>query len=388
MQKNCFLTLLFSISFIINANAFSSAFSSKFDPVSVQEDICNEPPPDSFRVTGYGYNFVSVAWEPIAPVANYHITVLQEDETNGWITLTTIIVQNDTTYTISNLDMQLKHKLELRTVCPNGEPGSSFVAAIPPHGLIIELTANGNRPIEPQPGTCGSLNFVDHIWVGFKLTKEIGEGETISSLFEYELVQSGGVEARIKRKYEPIQGNGPILVAANEIEAWPLHPKDKKDTKTLRFQVGEINQNGFENFGYVTVNSPINGTVSVCTTQVINPPYYFEALVADKVEVCLECPTGDQGGNTGGYARPSLGMAKVRVENPISDYIQMFFDENEFQSGIYTITLTDLSGRCFFREQIDIPEPRIAIPLGYIPPGLLLLNVEYNGCTQTLKVIR
>jgi hypothetical protein len=39
------------------------------------------------------------------------------------------------------------------------------------------------------------------------------------------------------------------------------------------------------------------------------------------------------------------------------------------------------------KEEIDVPDPNIALPLKYIPFGFYMLKIEHNGDIQKIKVI-
>jgi Fibronectin type III domain len=380
----CFLIIGMQL-FVTTSFAHEDRSQLKNSPVP--NLVCEAAAPDSFRVVGYGQSYATLAWIPALPGDNHLLTVFKKNSANNWDSLYSVDLYNTTTYTVTGLQPTSKYKVEIRTKCSNGEPGNELSSVIPPQGLILELAANGRRPVDPKPvADCSYVSYVDPVneWIGCKLSKITENGSTISSLFEFEKIEIGDAIARIKRVWTPSD----ILVAANQENQWPINQGDIRLTYFLEFNTGEIKNFLLDVFGAVAVDvitQPLN--VSLCPNPnfPINTPYEFKFLVAGDVE---PCPTCGPFGNNSGRAVKSKESNAIRAQSPFSDYMTIFFDEASFFSGIRKITLRDINGKIVFADKIDIAEPIISVPISKIPSGIYFLELISERDSQNAKLIK
>lgn len=278
MEKT--LAFAFLLCLLQTSTAFASGIkdNSNTGIRRIAMDLCESPPPDSFRITGLGPGFITVAWNPITPGDNHVLTIYRKNVSNGWDTLQTTQVNNGTTYTATGIDHSKEHKLEIRTLCSNGESGTISPPIFPPHGLILELVVGGRAPSAPQPvNDCLTpVSYLNNDWVGFRLTKTVGNTE-ISSLFEFVKLDSYEPVAIVKR----VCDNSP-LVAANEDNNWPTSISGAYPTNDYKFKIGDISGGIYKNFGVVNVEIDKSAfTVSLCPEQPIAPPHTFQFLYAN-----------------------------------------------------------------------------------------------------------
>ncbi len=382
-KKILFSILLFALHLTcVNANAHGEPVQPKSNTLQ-----CDAPAPDSFRVIGYGQSYATLAWIPVSLGDNHQLTVFKKNLANNWDTLYAVDLYNETTYTLMSLQPTSRYRVEIRTKCSTGEPGTDVSSVNPPQGLIIELTANGRKPIDPKPvDACSYISYVDPVnkWIGFKLTKLNEQGKIISNLFEFEKIEEGDAVARIRRVWNV----NDILVAANQQDEWPINKNDLKTTYLLEFNAGEIVETDLDVFGAVEVDvitQPLN--VSLCPNPSfpIQAPYEFNVLVASSFELF---PTDSPNGPSSGRAVNTKEPGAIRAQSPFFDYLTLFFDETSFLSGVRVITLRDISGKVVFFEKIEVADPIISIPISRTPAGIYFLEVLSAWNSQNIKVIK
>ncbi len=387
MKKKLRISFLFFVLPLFGATSFAHGDPIQIRVSAPQTLLCDAAAPASFRVIGYGQSYATLAWIPISLGDNHLLTVFKKNPANNWDSLYAVDLYNATTYTLSSLQPTSKYKVEIRTKCSTGEPGTEVSSVNPPQGLILELTANGRRPVNPKPaGACSYISYVDPIneWIGFSLSRPGKQGTTISSLFEFEKIDVGDAVGRIKRVWNV----GDILVAANQSKKWPINQNDKRTTDYLEFNTGEIDDFILDVFGAVAVdviNQPLKVSLCPVPNFPIEAPYEFKVLVASAVEPCPTCgPYNPNSGRVVNYKEPGA----IRVQSPFSDYLNVFFEESSFLSGIRVVTLRDMNGRVVFFEKIDIAEPIISIPINRVPTGIYFLEILSDGSFQNIKVIK
>jgi hypothetical protein len=383
MEKNLFFSLLF-----VPISLFACQISRAGTWVDEQPlhliQSCEAPPPDSFRVTSFSYNYVTLAWNPVAVGDDHFLTVFSENTSNGWDSLYSVLLFNSTTYTVVNMDPEKRHKVQIRTVCVDGTMGTPSPPVFPPHGVIVELVLFGEPPSIPEAVDCHNMEYENPLikWVGFKISRPNGEGGELSNYFQFEKVYNDqDVEARIKR----VETDN-VLVSANLDNKWPdiFEPIVKAN---MIFQVGEIVNGAFESAGFVLVELHGGGTpsVDICDhitpTRPWNPLYTFTPIIVRNSPECHGCPP------SGELNTQNKAKYLIRVQNPMSTYLNVFFPEPGFIGGPKKFTLLDINGKMIFQEKVNVAEPQIAIPFGERSPGLYFLQVESEGYVQTIKVI-
>lgn len=385
-QKNSYLTIFLAIFLGLTTakanNKFPQAEKNLAGFLS-----CETPPPDSFRIIAYGKTFVTLAWIPETPGDNHLMTLFKKGSTSVWDTLYSIDLNSETSYTLTDLEKTSKYKVEIRTKCSNGDPSSEFSVAWPPQGLILELTTTGYKPIDPKPvDPCAFVNYTDpeNRWIGFMLSRPNGEGGEISSLFEFKKVEEGEVVGKIMRVWDPES----VLMAGNEDRKWPIFKGDKKTTSYVAFLAGEIVNFNFEPFGEIEVDvltTPKH--VSMCESPDFNiqAPYEFQVFTASSVEPCPSC---DPNNPNSDRIKLEKAAGKIKVQNPFSDYLLIFFEQEAFWAGERTIRLRDLNGKVVFIDKIDIPESIAYIPIIQVPTGCYILEVESSWDTHRVKLVK
>lgn len=381
-KKLVFALLLFAMPLVAATASVLGVPENSVTP-PIQMDLCTSPPPDSFRITGLGPGFVTVAWNPVSPGDNHLLSVFVKNALNEWDTLYNVQIDTTTSYTATEIDHSKAHKLEIRTICSNGDPGLATPPVYPPHGLILDLVLGGRTPKDPQQiNDClHPISYVDNDWIGFQLSKTVGNSYN-SSLFEFVRIENGVNQTQIKRVC-----TNASLVAANEENSWPTFINSSFSTKNYEFKIGEVIQGIFYGFGIANVILDTEAkTVSICPDQAIPSPYSFQFLLAKSGFQENLCPPPTGPGNQV-FAINNSALGPIRVQNPASEFLNLFFAESNFESGVYDLVLTDINGRVHFDERLDISEPNIAIPIYNITSGIYFLCLEFKGYRQNLKVI-
>jgi hypothetical protein len=384
-------TLLCALSFICTT-VFANLVTEPPTHFVTQMGECNAPPPDSFRVTSVGHNFVSLAWNPNALGDNHLITVFQKNASSTWDSLYSVYVSSSSTYTLTNMDQIREHRVEIRTVCNNGDPSKLFSGLFPPFGLILELVIGKETPVSPvKLDDCTTINYNSPLnkWIGFELSFNDGEGgNTITSLFEFEKVEEGQTEALIKRVDED---NASILIAANHAERWPTVSIPSVKVYNFQFEVGHRNtQGGYDGFGFLNVELG-SSTVAICK-ELIDPEkpwnnqYIFTPMVANQA-ACPTCP-GTGGSKDEERSTQVTTFRKLKPQNPFIDYLNIFLNESNIENNTYFIELIDVNNRVLLKEQFDIPGSHVSIPTANIMPGFYLLRIQHNSTIHNFKVIK
>ncbi len=388
--------LLFSVLFCsLQLACFSKngPVAPSFTPTNVLQ--CDAPPPDSFRVTGYGYNFVTLAWVPISVGDDHYLTIFKKNETNGWDSLYAITLYNATTYTLNNLQPQKEHRVEIRSLCNDGEPGTVSSIVYPNIIYILELTTGGRKPVDPKEvlPECSRVAYKSHKWLGFRLTKN-DNSKTEPRLFEF--IEKNDTD--IKGSIRIVGEDQYILVAANDNDVWPGQLFSSVYTNFLQFRVGEIlNQSILNVFGFVNADFDFDFTsVALCPdpTNPIVSPYKFEFLVADQVEEnCPNCPnpidpTSEKSAGNGQNWVVGSKIESIKAQSPFSNFLNIFFPQTGFVGGLKHFELHDINGKIHFSEKIDVQEPKLALPFGNLPKGFYILRIEANEGFQSLRLIK
>ncbi len=385
MEKKLLYTLLCSLLSLFGSHLFGETVSgTAFAPTT--QDTCFAPPPDSFRITGFGYGYVSLAWNPISAGADHLVTVFQENNNNGYDSLFSILYPNSVECTISNLNPEKRHVFTIRTVCGNGlvSRKKSF-PPLGPTGLILDLTTLGRTPNNPTNIDCKGMRCptAPNEWIGFRIS-EIKNAEVVNStIFEFDPTEEpGDVAGTVKRATN--LGESVVLVAANLENEWPKGATDIVQAK-LRFKAGKIiGPEELEVIGYLEVSFNLGGpqlTVDICDDS-WSPGFTYESMEGTAFsQECHGCLPDLE------LSRPLNTKGLIKVQNPCAEFLYVFFPESGFQSGRRHFELLNLNGVPVLKADIDVPYPIIAIPINYIPFGFYVLRIEHNGDEQKIKVI-
>jgi|GEM_PF-931015 len=385
MEKKLLFSLLFGLLGLFFNPAYGFGAPKLLATIPNLIESCDAPPPDSFRVTSFSYNVVTLAWEPFAVGDDHLLTFFGENTSNGWDSLYSVELFGATSYTVANMNPAQKHKVQIRTVCKDGTLGTVSPPLIPPHGVILELVLFGDPPKIPEVVDCHKMYYTDPqiSWVGFKISRpDVNEGE-ISNFFQFEKVNNDpDVEARLKR----VETEN-VLVAANLVGEYPTNFINVVNADML-FMVGEVENGTLSPIGFVLMTIHGGGTpsVDICKLENVpsrpwNPLYQFDAIIERNPPICNGCPP------TGERNLRNKHKDVIRVQNPVSDYLNIFFTQALFLGGTKKYTLLDISGKTIFQEQFKVTEPQIAIPIDSIVPGLYFLHVESEDDVQTVKVV-
>ena len=228
--------------------AFTSVSASNVppnvEPQSIKTDVCEAPPPDNFRITSVGSNFISLAWQPAWVGATHTLAVLEKNGSGIWVSLNTLNIVPDTAYTVPNLQPGSEYRFIIATNCTLGEP-SVIKAKRDGITLILELTINGRTPLNPVAIDCHNIAYKNYNWVGFKVESTTKEGVKTSSLFEFVPYGDGNAGAGIISKgYIARVDYGNRIVATNEAFRWPtnVNPALAGDNP---FRMAYINDDGY-----------------------------------------------------------------------------------------------------------------------------------------------
>ncbi len=388
MVKKLLFALLFcSLLFCANNTFANTTPASSF--ITLPVDACSAPPPDSFRITGFGYDYVSLAWNPMSAGADHSLTVYQKNGTK-WDSLYSVFLPNSTEYTVTILSPQKQYGFRIRTVCANGDPSANVSPFTGPTGVIVELTASGYAPTYPQIVGCKGINLPKEgsgNWVGFRV-KEWADGAVVNATtFEFEAVNDPAEKELAGRVKRVVPFEGTVLVAANLYSDWPVGTKIIQSG--LLFLVGKVNGPGdLKVFGSLEVEFNLEQkppTLSICPSDSIpwEPGYTYEPLIG-KIDV----KKSNKVSATEELLLSERSSDVIKVQNPSSGQLNIFFPAQMFVPGNWHFQLESLNGAIILHKTIDVPEPSISIPYNLNASGLYVLSMKSpNGQVQRTKVI-
>lgn len=378
--------LHFCILFFAATSAFAASkpIHDKIYPCNV--DICEAPPPDSFRITKIGVDFISLAWKPVWPGAGHQIDVSIENNVGGWNSLFSINIASAASKTVDNLETGKKYRFKIATKCNDGDP-SSLTALVDGITLIVELTISGRTPVNPTPINCQGINLLDpeYQWVGYRISW-VKQGKVFSSLFE--LKQEGGDVASnnngTKLLIKRVDLDNPVVTADHK-KSWPTFFNQFvpifKEAK-----IGEMSSYGilFYEIGNLKVSySPSFSIVDICVDKgsFWDTYYLYEPLAAKSVE-----EQKPQKNSSNRYF--GANFEQIRAQSPFNDALKIFFPENWTNSGLLNIQLINANGQIAFKNSYEESVSQVVIPSGSFIPGLYLLRIEAEGEVHYLKVIK
>jgi hypothetical protein len=379
MAKKTFLSLLFSFFvanfFVLNATNLENAST-------ILTDTCEAPPPDSLRILDAGAHYVTLAWNPVDPMATYTIVVQKEGgNANTWENVDTISNITGSSITVQNLLYGSKYQFELATNCENGDPSKFKIYAGPPVGVILDLVLIGRTPVNPvSVPNCQAIAFENFNWVGFKVESAQNLGSE-SNFFEFGLGENG--VPLIKRVVY-----GPKIVAASIEKVHPLNPPGMPvvELNTTTFLIRRVDGSFPITIGKVTVSyNPLANpkTVKFCKDDISwSPGYTFipmTASIANGFQI-IE-----------GYEAFEVEKEQendMKVISPISDYLYIDLAFERSINPEYSIQIVDLTGRLVFQEKGKVQNEQMEIFVGMLPSGIYLMTLVIEGKTKTLKIFK
>lgn len=361
--------LLFSANVRANAGDFTTFPAENLE-------VCDAPPPDSFRVTSIGSTFVTLAWTPAWQGALHFIELKKQDGNGNWNADRIFYDVPGAGIFIDSLEAGQKYQASIATKCIDGGVGilSPPVEII---SLIVDLTIVGRVPKDPKPILCENIPYNNYEWLGFRVSRP---GQ--SSMFEVRIPAGGYPYAYIDRVL-PMSGN---IVATNSSNTYPNAIQPIVFNVTLPFQVTEeISFGNFVPIGFINVEkTSILGQVNICP--VPNKPwnsiYTFNMLYADELAEALP-----------GTERPSnpedkLTNNKIRAQSPFKDNLTLFIPDYLIGKENFSIRIWDLNNRQRFNYKFDYLDSQISLSLNNLTQGIYFLEICSDEFHSLLKVLK
>ncbi|MFN0212620.1 MAG: T9SS type A sorting domain-containing protein [Saprospiraceae bacterium] len=369
-RKLFFILLLGTISFA-PISMLAAHESELYINSILVADECEAPPPDSFHVTSIGSNGVDLSWVPALAGATHTLVLFIENGSGGWTNLATYSLIPGNVYTITGL-FPGSYKTTIATDCANGETSSRTSEV---EFKIIELTTVGRIPINPIPiNGCDSLDLNVH-WAGFKVTK-IGTG--ISNLFEITL------DGKVKRVYYQNR-----IVAVNQQGFWPIDPLSPLITSSP-FRVDDLvdgNPDNVVKIGFLEFKY-IGGTfVKLCQSAAFQPwksEYSFTALIAHK----SISNSQNMGSGAGPIFENEIASNAFKIESPFNNDLHIFAPVSFTNGQNYSIRLFNTNGQLLVKHTCDSQSNKVSFNLGWLLPGLYILQIETAEGNQLFRVVK
>lgn len=377
MAKKSLLSLLFSF-FVAN---FLMLNATNLENAStILTDTCEAPPPDSFRILEAGAHYVTLAWNPIDPMATYTIVVQKEGgNANSWENVDTISNVTGSSITIQNLLYGSKYQFELATNCENGDPSKFKIYAGPPVGVILDLVLNGKTPVNPVPvPNCQAIMYENFNWVGFKVESAQNLGSDLN-YFEFGIGDNG--VPQIERTVY-----GPKIVATDNLGVFPLFPPGMPiiSLDFAGFYIKRVDGPIPHTIGYVNVHyNPGLKTVKFCKDDLTwSPGYKFTPMTATIANGFQQIGTiiiSDQ---------ENITTNEISIENPVGDYFHVWTNSPSQSNKTYSIHIFDLLGRVILEKKGEIDSNELKFEASNISPGAYTLVFSSEGVSKSFKVVK
>jgi len=352
-------------------------------------DVCSAPPPNNFRITSIGGTFMSLAWQPTWDGAIHSLEVSKKDFSGEWVTQYTLENVPDSTLTVYNLEPGTEWRFRIATKCVDGESSalSDFKDGI---ALILELTTEGRRPLNPTVIDCNNISL-KHAWIGFRI-EYLQQGISIANLFEF--THDGSFadsdpfsKLRIKR----VNLTHPI-VAVNPDGIWPTFFNPILPNVPIPFRIDRLIGDGSgsdrDNIGFVNLIQNTNPlSVDLCpdysnTQQPWKSNYTFTPLVAEQVMEAL-LPEINKRSEIS-----STSNCDVKAQSPFEETLNVFLSQSNFTEKTATFCLLNTNGQTLMEQHLEITGTQVSFPLAWLPSGVYILSVKSGDEIRSLKVIK
>jgi len=382
MAKKILLTLLFCVTQLALCPVFATC---KPELQCLQLDMCTAPAPDSFRITSIGGNFIALAWTPAWIGANHTLAVLENDGAGGWMTFDTFHNVPGSSYTVEGLESGTEYRFILATNCPSGEP-SELKTIIDGITLIVDLAIIGRNPNKPVAVDCSSIPLNAN-WVGFKVEYE-SSGISIANFFEFVIVETNQTSSNFFSKVEirRVFRDHPI-VAIDLFEDWPTCNAPVLFDVGKSFRMARLFGGGpnKEFIGWIELYQNSSSSISICPDY-DHPDlpwknaYKFTALVAPKASVMPGC--NNRSDNI------TKVYANFKAQSPFDQTLHVFSPFSFSENRKTFFQLLNTQGQTVWSERMEMITSEVEFPTGSITPGFYILQIETEGQTHALKVIK
>jgi len=391
MVKNILFSLLICNIYLVSVSSLAGSETALLEKSTLNSPNCDAPAPDSFRITTFGDDFVTLTWKPAWPGATHTLVVVRKiDGTGAWMPVDTIYNVPEASYVVSNKEYDLSRSgFMISTNCAygiSGDPTAVVELELPPIGLILELTIAGRNPIKPEDiEPCTPITIATHNWFGFSVSDGLN---IVANTFEVGVHNSAD-----GHKYPVVKRvNEPPLVAGNQDFLYPQASQNSSifflgDPPAI-FRVFLANSNGtFTPIGYVRII--ISGTgqdqsITICrlTSQPWNNIFGFKVLsssVADESHPQV---------NENRFVIPPTSSENIKVQTPIIDNLNVFLPESYSEKKQITFSLWDATGHQVLEKHFENTSEKISIPVETLSIGYYFLRIVSDRETRTFKIFK
>lgn len=395
MGKN--LKFILALSFLL-LFAFTSDASNDSIQLEAASNLCDAPPPEDFRVTEIGPDFISLAWDPTWIGATYTLTIQSNSNSNGievWTTPDTFRNISGTSFTLTNRPMGFAYRIKISTNCAFDTP-STQVDSIN-QKTVLELITPGRTPFNPTVVDCENIEYNNGVnkWVGFRVTYN-NEGFITSNLFEFAIVYDKKVN---NEYYTTVQIKrvkvSNVIVAANSQPKWPTISEPLVQSNNPFSMYRLIQGQPPELIGNIFISGQMNysPSISICidpTPQWDFDHYSFETLVATSTMIQSQ-----------GFSHPTEIISNtinpdnsvsntINVTNPISDNLKFSFKNSSYKNNKISLKVFNILGQLILTKDFDasVNVQDFEIPVENLDSGMYILKFEGDGKPCTFKVIK
>jgi hypothetical protein len=350
----------------------------------VSSDECNAPAPGNFRKTAEGPGYVTLGWEPVESGASHLLTVSEVLADGSETLVYTFDGISAVTKKVDGLKQRTRYKFKIYTKCADGNP-SLIPSEVDIITLIIELTLAGRKPVNPQPVGCSGIEYnnPENEWVGFRIYR-FDEGKIIENLFEFEYLSEINTSKIMRVEEES------VLVAANEVGAWPTGQNSVVMTLNP-FRVAEIVEvsgiPSVDEFGAIRIKltTGFEPTLELCIDPSIgwDGIYFYEPMVAASVEGG-SVPTG--GGPKYNLIR-SNNSSQITVHNPFNETLDIHLNKT-VRSGTSIFYLFGSQGELIFERKLNCDEELFTINTANLPKGIYFAKILIGSEQFSYKLLK
>lgn len=378
MAKNRIFILLF-LSFGLLHPVKVDA-KTPFNGIIPENVNCQAPPPDSFRVTVAGGNFITLAWAPAWNGATHTLVVfLKNEDDNSWQPIDTFHQVSGSSFTYTGITPPVtRYGFSISTECNNGETSSENDFVTPPIGVILDLTIEGRYPTNPAPKTpCTEIKYENHDWVGFYVKKNYGEYQP-HNFFEVTVEDDHPVVKRTILESPVVAGTVTYLYPKNPPND---HVYFYDYPKFFMFE--DLGNNQYEDIGWLSISLGQIGSdkyMKICKEGLAgwNNGYNFMTFVS--------LPPDNFSNNHD--RNDTATNNQILVQTTVTERLIIGHSRNLDDHLSANIMIWSISGYILVNREMEVSEKNIEVFVGDLPQGFYISKIKIGNLEKTFKFIK
>lgn len=367
------ILVLFVLLFSANVRANVGDFTTF---PSENSDVCEAPPPDSFRVTSIGSTFVTLAWTPVWQGALHFIELKKLNGDGNWNADRTFDDVSGVDFYIDSLNVGGTYRVIIRTKCPNGEK-SGLTNFIEFQTLILELATNGRTPLNPKIISGDNVQYENYEWVGFRVA-----GGGASGLFEVIINEVGEIPYAYIARVMPDNG----IVATNDDEQFPIQNGLNISGVGTPFSIFRLLPDDKQFVGNLDIIPGSSSPITFSLRQILNNPlkpwlhgFKFFMLSGDFIDPTI--PTRD-------FNPKVTTNNRAIFNNPVAENLTISFPIISEENEVRKIQIKNSQGQTVLSQMIKNDDKTISLSVSNLTSGFYFLTVQLGGNLETFKIVK